>query len=200
MKQLILATKNPGKIHEFKQIMKKYPIEILSLLDLDYEADIEETGITFEENALIKAREIALKYKTTVVADDSGLEIDALDGAPGVYSARYASVGVERADDDANMEKVLLEMRHIDRSERAARFVCVLAMVDEKGHETIVRGTCEGEIWHTTRGDNGFGYDPIFYLTEHQLTMAQLSDTEKNKISHRGNAFRELERVIGERL
>jgi len=208
MKQIILATKNPGKIREFKQMMKKYPFEIRSLLDIAYENEIEETGATFEENALIKAREIAAKYKTTVVADDSGLEIDALDGAPGVYSARYAGATpyasvVDQRDgsvvrsDDANMDKVLAELEGVARENRRARFVCVLVMVDEQGHETVVRGTCEGEIWHRKQGENGFGYDPIFYLPEHELTMAELPEDEKNKLSHRGNALKKLEKVIG---
>ena len=194
MKQLILATKNPGKIREFKLMMGKYNIEIRSLLDLDELDDIEETGITFEENALIKARAIAMKYKMTVVADDSGLEIDALNGAPGVYSARYAGNG----DDDANMDKVLAELEDVPPNERGARFVCVLAVVDKDGHETVVRGTCEGEILRHKQGINGFGYDPIFYLPDHQCTMAQLSKDEKNKISHRGVALKKLEEVVGE--
>jgi len=197
MKQLILATKNAGKVYEFKQIMQNHPFEIISLLDISYPTEIEETGTTFEENALIKAREIASLYKTVVVADDSGLEIDALNGAPGVYSARYAGVV---SDDDANIKKVLTELENVAPHERKARFVCILAMVDEKGHETVVRGTCEGEILDERRGDNGFGYDPIFYLSEHKRTMAELSDDEKNSLSHRGNAFRKLEKIIGEQL
>jgi len=199
MKQLILATKNPGKIREFKQIMKKYPFEIRSLLDIAELEDIAETGMTFEENALIKARAIASKYNAIVVADDSGLEIDALNGAPGVYSARYAvnaNLGIVNMD-DANMDKVLAELEQVAPSERHARFVCVLAMVDEVGNETVVRGTCEGQIWHCKRGENGFGYDPIFYLPKHQLMMAELSEDEKNKISHRGDALKKLEKVIG---
>ncbi|MCL1991150.1 MAG: XTP/dITP diphosphatase [Defluviitaleaceae bacterium] len=194
MKKVILATQNLGKIREFKQIMAHYPFEVMSLLDLADDEAIEETGTTFEENALIKARAIALKYKVTVIADDSGLEIDALDGAPGVYSARYAG---KMRSDDANMDKVLTEMVDVPRKDRTARFVCVLAMVDEHGKETVLRGTCEGEIWEKKCGNNGFGYDPIFYLPPFKQTMAQLSNVQKNRISHRADALRRLERIMG---
>ena len=195
MKKIILATKNAGKVRELTQMMETHEIEILSLLDINYEAEIEETGTTFEENALIKAREIALKYKTTVIADDSGLSIDALNGAPGVYSARYAG---RPCNDDANMDKVLEALKDVPDHERTARFVCVLAIVDETGKETVVHGTCEGKIWHEKRGLEGFGYDPIFYLPQLDKTMAELSKDEKNALSHRGNAFKKLALIIGE--
>jgi len=201
MKKIILATKNAGKVHEFAQMMERYEIEVLSLLDLNYEDEIEENGVTFEENALIKAREIALQYKATVVADDSGLSIDALNGAPGVYSARYAclvSNAGEIRSDEANMDKVLEELKNVPDNERTARFVCALAIVDENGKETVVHGTCEGKIWHEKRGLEGFGYDPIFYLPQLDKTMAELSKDEKNALSHRGNAFKKLELIIGE--
>jgi len=195
MKKIILATKNAGKIREFSQMMGKHEIEVLSLLDINYEDEIEETGVTFEENALIKAREIALQYKTTVVADDSGLSIDALNGAPGVYSARYAG---EVRSDMANMDKVLEALKDVPEDERTARFVCALAVVDESGKEVVVHGTCEGKIWREKRGSEGFGYDPIFYLPQLNRTMAELSKNEKNALSHRGNAFKKLELIIGE--
>jgi len=195
MKKIIFATKNAGKVHELAQMMEKYGLEVLSLLDLNYADEIAETGLTFEENALIKARRVALEYKTTVIADDSGLAIDALNGAPGVYSARYAG---DDCNDDANMDKVLEELKDIPDNERSARFVCVLAIVDANGKETVVRGTCEGGICHKKRGFGGFGYDPIFYLPQLGKTMAELSKAEKNALSHRGNAFKKLESVLGE--
>ena len=193
MKKIILATHNANKAREFAQMMEKYKIEVLSLNDIGYTEEIEETGTTFEENALIKAREVATLYKTTVVADDSGLEIDALNGAPGVYSARYA--GTARSD-DANMDKVLEKLKNVPDNERTARFVCVLALVDEIGKETVVRGTSEGKIWHEKRGIKGFGYDPIFYLPQLDKTMAELSKDKKNAFSHRGNALKKLESII----
>ena len=195
MKKIIFATKNAGKAHEFSQMMEKYEVEVLSLLDIGYKGDIEETGITFEENALIKARKIAFAYQTTVIADDSGLAIDALNGEPGVYSARYAG---DVRSDDANMDKVLTALKDVPDDERTARFVCALAMVDSDGCETVVRGTCEGKIGHAKRGSGGFGYDPIFYLPQHGKTMAELSKDEKNALSHRGVAFKKLEQLIGE--
>lgn len=195
MKKIILATQNRGKIREFKQMMAKYEVEVLSLLDINYTDEIEETGMTFEENALIKAREIALKHHAIVIADDSGLTIDELNGEPGVYSARYA--GQMRSDED-NIDKVLIKLKDVPSDKRTAQFVCVLATVDEVGKETIVRGVCEGEILYERRGLGGFGYDPIFYLPELEKTMAQLSDDEKNAISHRALAFKKLETMIGE--
>jgi len=194
MKKMIFATKNKGKILEFAQMMEKHEIEVLSLLDINYEDEIEENGETFEENALIKAREIASQYQTTVIADDSGLSIDVLNGAPGVYSARYAG---EVRSDKANIDKVLEELKGIPDDERTARFVCILAIVDETGKEVVVSGTCEGKIWHEKRGSEGFGYDPIFYLPQLGKTMAELSKDEKNALSHRGKAFKKFESLIG---
>lgn len=189
MTQILIATKNIGKINEFRHLMKHNKIEVLSLLDINYEPEIEETGATFEANALIKARKIATQYNVMTIADDSGLEIDALGGRPGVYSARYA--GNARSD-DANMDKVLFEMKEISESERQARFVCVLAVVNKEGESFTVRGECEGLILNERRGTSGFGYDPIFYLPKLGKTMAQLSKEEKGAISHRGNALKRL--------
>lgn len=195
MKKIIFATQNAGKMREFAQMMEGYEIEVRSLLDINHTEEIEETGTTFEENALIKAREIARQYNAIVVADDSGLEVDALDGAPGVYSARYA--GGVRCD-QANIDKVLAALKDVSDHERTARFVCVLAIVDETGKEAVVRGTCEGRIWHEKRGSKGFGYDPIFYLSELDQTMAELSKDKKNALSHRGKAFKKLAMIVGE--
>ena len=197
MKKIIFATKNVGKFNEFTKLMEKYDLEVLSLLDLNYEAEIEENGVTFEENALIKARTIAEHYNFTVIADDSGLIVDALNGAPGVDSAIYAGA---HASDDANMDKVLAALKDVAASKRSAQFICVLAIVDENGKETVVTGQCKGEILFEKRGLEGFGYDPIFYLPELGKTMAELSKDEKNALSHRANAFKKFELVAGEIL
>ncbi|MCL2559243.1 MAG: XTP/dITP diphosphatase [Turicibacter sp.] len=195
MSQIVIATHNLGKVREFQSLLEKHHVTVKSLYDINYEEEIEETGVTFEENALIKARAIAERFNVTALADDSGLEIDALGKRPGVYSARFA--GEQRSDAD-NMDKVLIEMAGVEQDHRRARFVCVLAVVDPKGKEIIVRGECEGVILHEKRGNSGFGYDPIFYLPELKKTMAELSKEEKNAISHRANAFKLLEERIDE--
>ncbi|TMN21102.1 XTP/dITP diphosphatase [Lentibacillus cibarius] len=191
MKEMIIATKNPGKAKEFKTFFSAFQIEAISLAELDRKVDdIEETGTTFEENAAIKAETIAGMIQRPVLADDSGLAIDALDGRPGVYSARYAG---EPKDDQANIDKVLQELKGVEASDRTARFVCVLAIA-VPGETTIFKkGYCEGEIAYSQIGENGFGYDPIFVPTGYNKTMAQLSPIEKNRISHRKNAIVQLE-------
>ena len=191
MKEIMIATKNPGKVKEFEHIFKKFQIQVKSLLDFPDMEDVEETGETFEDNALLKARTIAKLQNIVVLADDSGLEIEALDGRPGVYSARYA--GPDRSD-AANMEKVLSEME--DVTTRAAQFVCALAMVIPDGDEYVVRGTCPGIINRQPIGDEGFGYDPIFYLPEIDKTMAEIPKSQKNVLSHRANAFKKLEKIL----
>lgn len=195
MKKILIATKNIGKANEFKHLMAHDRVEVLSLLDMNDESEIEETGLTFEENALIKVREVATKYKMIALADDSGLEIDALGGRPGVLSARYA--GDERSD-VANINQVLDQMKDVSDDQRQARFVCALAIVDEMGKECVVRGECEGLILSAKRGSSGFGYDPIFYLPKLGKTMAELSKDEKNAISHRHHAFKVLKGRICE--
>ncbi|CQR48060.1 Non-canonical purine NTP pyrophosphatase [Paraliobacillus sp. PM-2] len=196
MKRLLIATKNKGKVQDFRHLFDKYDIEILSLLDLEKPIkDVEETGTTFEENAILKAETIAKSLSMPVLADDSGLEIDYLDGRPGVYSARYA--GLDKNDKD-NLHKVLTELKDVPDESRSARFVCVLA-VARPGAETITkRGTCEGTITHQPIGENGFGYDPIFQPIKMEKTMAELSASEKNTISHRGNALKKLESWVKE--
>ncbi|WP_217586890.1 XTP/dITP diphosphatase [Lentibacillus saliphilus] len=190
MKQIVVATKNAGKAVEFKDFFKTFGIEAVSLLDIEGPVDdIEETGHTFEENAAIKAEAIANLLGQTVIADDSGLEIDALDGRPGIYSARYAG---ESSTDAENVEKALKELDQIPAEERGARFVCVLA-VATPGKETVYRtGFCEGHINREPKGENGFGYDPIFVPSGYAKTMAELSKAEKNAISHRKHAFDQL--------
>ncbi|MFB1052189.1 XTP/dITP diphosphatase [Paraliobacillus sp. JSM ZJ581] len=196
MKKWLIATKNKGKVQDFRHLFQKYDIEIISLLDLDEPVeDVEETGTTFEENAILKAEAISELLNMPVLADDSGLEIDSLDGRPGVYSARYAG---EDKDDTKNLHKVINEMEDVPDEKRTARFVCVLA-VARPGEETITkRGTCEGKITHEPIGTNGFGYDPIFQPEDMEKTMAELSSAEKNAISHRGNALKKLETWVKE--
>ena len=193
MNEIIIATRNPGKVKEFEHIFSKYPVSIKSLLDFPDLEDIEETGKTFEDNALLKARSIANSRQTVVLADDSGLEVDALEGRPGVYSARYAGPG---RDDMANIEKLLAEMSGVGKSDRTARFVCALAMVTPSGDEYVVRGTCPGIITESCAGTEGFGYDPVFFLPELGVTMAQIPKSQKNVLSHRSNAFAKLEKIL----
>ena len=193
MKEVIIATKNAGKAKEFEHIFSQYQITVKSLLDFEEIEDIVEDGETFEENALIKARAIAKQFNQVVIADDSGLEVDALHGRPGVYSARYAGEG---RDDQANIKKVLSELEGIPTEQRGARFVCALALVTPEGEESVVRGTCEGQILTECLGSEGFGYDPIFYLPELEKTMAQIPKHQKNVLSHRADAFAKLQTIL----
>ncbi|GAA0483695.1 XTP/dITP diphosphatase [Salinibacillus aidingensis] len=187
MKKVILATRNQGKAAEFKDIFSSIGIEIVSLPELDETIpEIEETGDTFEANARIKAEEISKRFSLPVMSDDSGLEVDALNGSPGVYSARYA--GLEK-NDQKNLEKVLEELKGVEMPERSARFVCVLALARPEKETIAKRGTCEGYIGFEEKGENGFGYDPIFYPENMDRTLAELSPDEKNRISHRRHAI-----------
>ncbi|CAM4146265.1 nucleoside-triphosphate diphosphatase [Bacillus manliponensis] len=195
MKQVVVATKNSGKAREFAELFGKFGLQVKSLHDFPYIVEVEETGETFEENAILKAESLSKQLNEIVIADDSGLIVDALNGKPGVYSARYAG---EQKDDQANIQKVLEELHGIEQDSRKARFYCALAVAfpkDEK-QTVIVNGTCEGEILEQPRGEGGFGYDPIFYVEEYKRTMAELSSDEKNAISHRGRALRKLEEKI----
>lgn len=194
MKEVIIATKNPGKAREFEHIFAPRGIEVKTLLDYPEMEDVEETGTTFEENASLKAEAVSKQLNKMVIGDDSGLIVDALEGRPGIYSARYA--GVEPKDDQKNLEKVLNELQGVSEENRTARFYCALA-VAWPGNETItVYGTCEGRILEEQRGTNGFGYDPVFYVPEKACAMAELSSDEKNKISHRANALKKLEGIL----
>lgn len=195
MKQVVIATKNAGKVREFEQLFGKFDLEVKSLYDYADVEEAEETGDTFEENAIIKAESLSKQIQQIVIADDSGLIVDALNGKPGVRSARYA--GKEK-DDEANMQKVLQGMENVPEEKRAARFYCALAVAfpEEDKKTVIVNGTCEGKILEHKRGDKGFGYDPIFYVEEFKRSMAELSSEEKNKVSHRGRALRKLEQKI----
>lgn len=189
MKRIIVATKNKGKVAEFQQLFAKKGIEVRSLLDYDHMPDVEETGTTFAENAILKATTIANMLHETVIADDSGLIVDALNGEPGVYSARYAGEG---KNDQANIEKVLKKLQGVPFEQRTARFYCTLAVAKPNGDVITVDGVCEGYITKSPIGENGFGYDPIFFVPEKQRTMAQLTKEEKNEISHRAKALQHL--------
>ncbi|TWT26302.1 XTP/dITP diphosphatase [Planomicrobium sp. CPCC 101110] len=193
MKKVIIATQNKGKAKDFETLLSPLGYQVLTLRDVAEELDIEETGATFEENAIIKAEAVASALQTPVIADDSGLEIDALNGEPGVYSARYAG-GVK--SDEANIDKVLDKLGGVPEEERTARFRCVLAVAAPDQKTVTVSGSCEGRIWSERRGENGFGYDPIFYVPALGKTMAELSPEEKAAISHRGNAIRELKNAM----
>jgi XTP/dITP diphosphohydrolase len=190
MEEVIIATKNSGKAKEFERIFHAKGILVKTLLDFPEIEDVEETGTTFEENAKIKSETIANLLGKMVIADDSGLEVDALEGRPGVYSARYA--GSQKNDED-NIDKVLAELNGVPESERTARFRCVLA-VSQPGKKTVTfAGACEGFILTERRGTNGFGYDPIFLVQAKGKAMAELNPEEKNKISHRAMAIKKLE-------
>ncbi|MFO7917339.1 MAG: XTP/dITP diphosphatase [Anaerolineae bacterium] len=191
--KLLIATHNRGKKAEYAIILDDLPLELVSLTDLNIDVEIAETGKTFEENALLKARGYAALTGLPTLADDSGLEVDALDGAPGIHSARYA--GPEASDEDL-YTLLLRNLRGVPDAERSARFRCVIALVWPEGREEVVEGTCEGRILRKPLGERGFGYDPIFYVPEKGKTMAQLPMEVKNRISHRGHAAVKAKRVL----
>ena len=197
MKKIIFATGNEGKLREIRMILKDFPVEIVSMKEAGIDADIDENGTTFEENALIKARTIMQMTGDIVLADDSGLEIDYFDGAPGVYSARFLG---EDTSYDIKNQYILDKLQDVPDEKRTARFVCVMAAVFPDGSEVTRRGTIEGIIGHEIAGENGFGYDPIFFVPEYGCTSAQLAPDVKNEISHRGKALRALKDAIGDRL
>ncbi|MGN0660350.1 MAG: RdgB/HAM1 family non-canonical purine NTP pyrophosphatase [Oscillospiraceae bacterium] len=187
--KLVAATGNKGKLKEFSEILSEYGYEIVSAREAGITEEPEETGTTFEENARIKARAIYGALKTATVADDSGLEVDYLGKAPGVYSARYAPEG-ERCN------RILSELEGVPEAERTARFVSVICFIDSDGNEITVRGECEGKIAFEKRGTNGFGYDPIFLVGG--KTMGEMNSEEKNAVSHRGKALRILSEKLKE--
>lgn len=189
LKTILIATKNKGKAKEFEVLFYPKGYKVLTLLDMDDHLDVEETGKTFEENAKLKAETISSYYNLPVLADDSGLMVDALDGRPGIYSARYAG---EEKNDESNLQKVLAELKDIPDDERTARFYCALAFAIPGEETRLYKGTIEGRITKEPKGSNGFGYDPIFYVPSKEKTMAELSADEKNEISHRAQAIRYL--------
>lgn len=189
MKEVLIATNNKGKAKDFETLFKPLGVQVLTLNDIEGDIDVEETGDTFEANAILKAETVARLLGKIVIADDSGLEIDALGGAPGVYSARYA--GTDK-NDDANIDKVLQELKKAPEGDRDARFRCVLAVAGPGLKTETFSGSCEGLIHIERQGSNGFGYDPIFFVQHLNRTMAELSAEEKNEISHRGAALSQL--------
>lgn len=191
--QFVLASQNPKKLAELKRILEPMGIEVVTAADMGFNEDIEETGETFEENSFIKAKAVCDALSLPAIADDSGLCVDALGGAPGVRSARYAG---EEHNDTANCNKLLDEM--FDVKKRSARFVSVITLLMPDGRKLSVRGECEGTIANNPKGNNGFGYDPIFKVG--LKTMAQLPDEKKDAISHRGNALRKLQAELPEFL
>ena len=196
MKQVVIATKNKGKAKDFEALFGPFGYEVVTMFDVAPEVEIDETGKTFEENAILKAETLANLLGKIVIADDSGLAIDALNGEPGVYSARYAG----DHDDEANMVKVLENMKDVPEEQRTARFGCALAIAGPNMETKTVFGTCEGVIAHEKKGTNGFGYDPIFYVPALEKHMAELSAEDKGAISHRGNAIRKLALELAELL
>ena len=193
MKKLIFATGNAGKMKEIREILGSPDLEILSQKEAGIETHAEENGTTFEENALIKARAVAEQTDALVLADDSGLEIDYLGGEPGVYSARY--LGEDTPYEIMN-QKILDRLEGVPEEKRTARFVCVIAAVLPDGRTFTTRGTIEGIIGWESRGEGGFGYDPIFFVPEYHCSTAELSMEQKNEISHRGKALRAMKEEL----
>ena len=195
MKRMIFATGNENKMKEIREILGALPLEILSMKEAGVSADIVEDGKTFEENALIKARAICKLAGEMVLADDSGLEIDYLNKEPGIYSARYMG---EDTSYHIKNKSLIDRLEGVPDEKRTARFVCAIAAVLPDGKELVVRGTVEGIIGYEEKGENGFGYDPIFYLYENDKSTAELSAEEKNAISHRGKALRQMKKMLEE--
>ncbi len=200
IRKIVFATGNAGKIKEIQAILADTGLEVISMKEAGVSVDIEENGSTYEENALIKSRAVAAcleemgqRQDTIVMADDSGLEIDHLHGEPGVYSARYmgedTSYHIKNAD-------LISRLEGVEDARRTARFVCAIAAVLPDGRELTSRGVIEGRIGYEEKGSNGFGYDPIFYVPEFGRTTAELSEEEKNRVSHRGNALQEMRRQL----
>lgn len=188
----LIATHNMKKRDELQRILSPLGVHVLTADEAGVNlTDVEETGTTFEENALLKARSGCKEGKMPCIADDSGLCVDALDGAPGVYSARFAG---EHGNDDKNNEKLLSLLSDVPPEKRTARFVSTVACVFPDGRELVVRGECEGKIGYEKRGENGFGYDPLFYVGER--TFAEFTPEEKDAVSHRGNALRALTKAL----
>lgn len=199
MKKLILASNNKKKIKELKEILNELPIEIKSLSDENIDIEVEEDGSTFEENAKKKAKEIYEflinrgEKDFLVLADDSGLTVDYLNGEPGIYSARYAGV---HGNDAKNNEKLLENLKGVEKENRGAKFICQLAMFTDNGEYYKVTGEVRGSIIEELNGEGGFGYDPLFFYEPLNKTFAELKPEEKNTISHRGNALKELKKVL----
>jgi len=195
MKQIVLASNNPGKVREIGQMLADLDLEVLPQSAFKIE-EVEETGLSFVENAILKARHAAANSGLPAIADDSGLEVDALNGAPGIYSARYAGAG---ATDTQNLQKLLADLEKVPQEQRTARFQCLLVYMRHAQDPTprIYQGTWEGRITFEPRGESGFGYDPVFFVPSHNCTSAELAPEVKNVLSHRGQALRQLVADLG---
>lgn len=192
--RVILASNNKNKIREMAQILEPFGMEVISQREAGADFVVEENGTTFRENAELKAAAVFETLNAPVIADDSGLMVDALNGAPGVYSHRYAG---ENATDKERCEKLLSELADVPEEKRTARFVCEICFIDEKGERHFFTGKCEGIIGTEEKGENGFGYDPVFYVGG--VSLAEMTDDEKNSISHRGEALRLMKKYLEER-
>lgn len=190
--KVILASNNKHKLDEIKKILTPLGYDVVSQAEAGVDIDVEETGTTFEENAALKAQAVYDLTGTAVISDDSGLEVDYLNGAPGVYSHRYAG---ENATDADRCAKLLSELNGVETAKRTARFVCVLCFIDDKGEKLVIRGTVEGIIGTEPKGENGFGYDPVFMYGDR--SFAELSSEEKNTVSHRADALKKFAAAIG---
>ncbi|MCC8110530.1 MAG: XTP/dITP diphosphatase [Ruminococcus sp.] len=191
MQKIVVASNNAGKLREIRSILEPFGFETLSQKQVGYELDVEETGTTFQENAAIKAQAVFDALHCAVIADDSGLVVDALDGAPGIYSHRFA--GADATDAQRN-NKLLEMLKDMPTEKRMAHFICAICYMDENGKQHFFEGKCEGIIGTQLRGENGFGYDPLFYVGG--KSMAEYSAAEKNQMSHRAEALRQLEKYL----
>jgi XTP/dITP diphosphohydrolase len=196
-KRVIVASGNQGKIREIREILAPLELEVVSMKEAGIEVDVDETGSSFEENALLKARGIATLTDDLVIADDSGLEIDYLNKEPGIYSARYLGRDVSY---DIKNQNLLNRLEGVPDEKRSARFVCAVAAILPNKKELVVRGVMEGRIGYEIKGEYGFGYDPIFYLPEYGMSSAEILPEEKNKISHRGKALQQMFLLLQEEI
>lgn len=197
MDKIIFATGNEGKMKEVRMILQDLGCEVLSMKEAEIDVDIVEDGKTFEENAMIKAKAISRLTHAIVLADDSGLEVDYLNKEPGIYSARYLG---EDTSYHIKNQHIIKQLESAKGDERSARFVCAIACVFPDGTKETTRGTIEGEIGYEERGENGFGYDPIFYVPEYNCMSAEMTLEQKNEISHRGKALRMMKKHIEQKL
>ena len=197
MKRIIFATGNAGKLKEIREILKELDVEVISMKEAGITAEIDENGTTFEENAIIKAKTVMEVCREVVLADDSGLEIDYLNKEPGVQSARYMG---EDTSYHIKNQNLMDRLEGVPDEKRTARFVCVIAAAFPDGEVLTTRGTIEGRIGYEERGENGFGYDPIFYVPEYGCSTAEMNPDQKNEISHRGKALRAMKTKLQERM
>ncbi len=198
MSRIVLASNNEGKVREFRELLADFHLDVVPQAEFQV-PEADETGLTFVENAILKARNAAAHAGMPAIADDSGIEVDVLSGAPGIRSARYAG---SEASDQANLEKLLADMDGVPEERRTARFQCLIVYLEHAEDPTpiICQGTWEGRIIHEPRGENGFGYDPVFFVPDHGATAAELPSETKNAISHRGQALRKLVEALGKEL